>query len=160
MDAGWGSTLQQALIAAERTGDLAGVEDVMAAGKSPAQLAKEVEQTLARVIRDPAVTVIVGGFQGVYGDQIRIVGEPGSAPPTVRNTYANYFWYQILASDGSLAPDGSLRWDWARDVLSSLARLWRRPVRLETLRGGKPVRLGHDGETVSEDSLVAPAKAS
>jgi polysaccharide biosynthesis/export protein len=51
------------------------VEDVMAAGKSPGELAKEVEQTLSRVVRDPAVTVIVSGFQGVYGDQIRIVGE-------------------------------------------------------------------------------------
>ena len=43
-------------------------------------------------------------------DQIRIVGEPGSAPPQRRNSYANFFWYKILASDGSLAPDGSLRW--------------------------------------------------
>lgn len=59
------------------------VEDVMAAGKSPAELAKEVEQTLSRVVRDPSVTVIVSGFQGVYGDQIRIVGEatrPQSVP--------------------------------------------------------------------------------
>lgn len=59
------------------------VEDVMAAGKSPAELAKEVEQTLSRVVRDPAVTVIVSGFQGVYSDQIRIVGEatrPQSVP--------------------------------------------------------------------------------
>jgi polysaccharide export outer membrane protein len=51
------------------------VEDVLAAGKSPGELAKEVEQTLSRVVRDPSVTVIVSGFQGVYGDQIRIVGE-------------------------------------------------------------------------------------
>jgi polysaccharide biosynthesis/export protein len=51
------------------------VEDVLAAGKSPAQLAKEVEQVLSRVVRDPSVTVIVTSFQGVYGDQIRIVGE-------------------------------------------------------------------------------------
>ena len=59
------------------------VEDVLAAGRSPAELAREVEQTLARVIRDPSVTVIVSGFQGVYVDQIRIVGEaarPQSVP--------------------------------------------------------------------------------
>jgi len=47
-------------------------------------------------------------------DQIRIVGEPLSTPPGVywhgRHRYANFFWYQILASDGSLAPDGTLRW--------------------------------------------------
>ncbi len=51
------------------------VDDVLAAGKSPSELAKVVEQTLSRVVRDPSVTVIVGGFQGVYNDQIRIVGE-------------------------------------------------------------------------------------
>ncbi|MBT4496458.1 MAG: hypothetical protein HOC74_01980 [Gemmatimonadetes bacterium] len=43
-------------------------------------------------------------------DQIRIVGEPASTPPQNRSRYANFFWYKILASDGSLAPDGSLRW--------------------------------------------------
>lgn len=51
------------------------VEDLMAAGKSPAELSREIEKALARVIRDPAVTVIVGGFQGTFGEQIRIVGE-------------------------------------------------------------------------------------
>jgi polysaccharide export outer membrane protein len=59
------------------------VEDLMAAGKSPGELGKEIEQVLARVVRDPSVTVIVSGFQGVYGDQIRIVGEaarPQSVP--------------------------------------------------------------------------------
>lgn len=51
------------------------VEDLMAAGKSPAELSREIERALARVIRDPAVTVIVGGFQGTFSEQIRIVGE-------------------------------------------------------------------------------------
>jgi polysaccharide biosynthesis/export protein len=51
------------------------VEDLMAAGKSPAELSREIEKALSRVIRDPAVTVIVGGFQGTFGEQIRIVGE-------------------------------------------------------------------------------------
>ena len=47
-------------------------------------------------------------------DQIRIIGEPLSTPPGAywhgRHRYANFFWYQILGSDGSLAPDGTLRW--------------------------------------------------
>lgn len=51
------------------------VEDVLAAGKNPADLSREIETLLARVIRDPVVTVVVGGFQGVFNDQIRIVGE-------------------------------------------------------------------------------------
>ena len=50
-------------------------EDLLAAGKNPAELAREVEKSLSKVIRDPAVTVVVSGFQGVFSDQIRIVGE-------------------------------------------------------------------------------------
>lgn len=51
------------------------VEDMLAAGRSPAELSREVEKALARYIRDPVVSIVVGGFQGVYADQIRIVGE-------------------------------------------------------------------------------------
>lgn len=43
-------------------------------------------------------------------NQIRIIGEPMGAPPSRRSQNGNFFWYQILASDGSLSPDGSLRW--------------------------------------------------
>jgi stage V sporulation protein R len=50
-----------------------------------------------------------------------------------------------------------LRWDWAKDVLANLTTLWKRPVRLETRRGNRPVRLGHDGENCSEDSLIEQA---
>lgn len=41
-------------------------------------------------------------------DQIRIIGEPAGTPSRLRSRYANFFWYQILASDGSIAPDGTL----------------------------------------------------
>jgi hypothetical protein len=43
-------------------------------------------------------------------DQVRVVGEPASAPSGLRPQYGNFFWYQVLASDGSRAPDGTLRW--------------------------------------------------
>ena len=46
-----------------------------------------------------------------------------------------------------------LRWDWAKEVLESTAQLWRRPVRLETVRGGKRIRLCHDGKNPSEELL-------
>ncbi len=59
------------------------VADLRAAGRDPAELSREVEQVLAKYIRDPVVSIVVTGFQGVYGDQIRIVGEaakPQSVP--------------------------------------------------------------------------------
>jgi len=51
------------------------IDDVMAAGKNPSEVARELEKGLSKLLRDPSVTVIVSGFQGTYGDQIRIVGE-------------------------------------------------------------------------------------
>ena len=57
------------------------VEDLQAAGQHPVDLSREIEKSLAKYIRDPVVSVVVSGFQGVYSDQIRIVGE--AAKPQV-----------------------------------------------------------------------------
>jgi polysaccharide export outer membrane protein len=51
------------------------VEDLQAAGKTPTQLGREVERTLAEYVRSPVVTVIVQGFVGDTGQQIRVVGQ-------------------------------------------------------------------------------------
>ena len=51
------------------------VEDLQASGTNPYDLSREIEKELSKVIRDPVVTVVVGSFQGVYSEQIRIVGE-------------------------------------------------------------------------------------
>jgi len=51
------------------------VEDMQAAGRNPADLSRDVEKALGKYIRDPVVSIVVSGFQGVYADQIRIVGE-------------------------------------------------------------------------------------
>ena len=58
------------------------VEDIQAAGRNPADLSREIEKALAKYIRDPVVSIVVSGFQGVYSDQIRIVGE-AAKPQTV-----------------------------------------------------------------------------
>lgn len=51
------------------------IEDLQAAGKTPTQLARDIEKALADYIRDPIVTVIMGGFGGPYSQQIRVVGQ-------------------------------------------------------------------------------------
>jgi stage V sporulation protein R len=50
-----------------------------------------------------------------------------------------------------------LRMDWAKEVLANLTLLWKRPVKIETRRGSRPVRLGHDGENATEDALIEQA---
>jgi polysaccharide export outer membrane protein len=49
--------------------------DLQAAGHTPAELSTTAKDALKKFVRDPDVSVIVTGFQGVYADQIRIVGE-------------------------------------------------------------------------------------
>ena len=51
------------------------VEELVAQGKTPPQLARDVEKKLSTYVRDPIVTVIVTGFVGPYSEQIRVVGE-------------------------------------------------------------------------------------
>lgn len=51
------------------------VEDLPASGRTPTQLAREIEKALAKYIQNPVVTVIVGGFVGPYSEQIRVIGE-------------------------------------------------------------------------------------
>jgi polysaccharide biosynthesis/export protein len=51
------------------------LEDIPASGKTPTELARDLEQALSVYLRDPLVTVIVQGFEGVYPEQIRVLGE-------------------------------------------------------------------------------------
>lgn len=53
------------------------VEDIPVSGRTPTQLARELEKVLAKYIRDPVVTVSVGGFVGPFSEQVRIVGSEG-----------------------------------------------------------------------------------
>lgn len=51
------------------------VDDMMAADKTPSQLARDIEKSLSKYVQDPIVSVIVTGFVGPYSQQIRVVGE-------------------------------------------------------------------------------------
>ncbi len=51
------------------------VEELPASGKTPFQLARDIEKELAKYIRNPLVTVIVSGFVGPYSEQVRVVGQ-------------------------------------------------------------------------------------
>jgi polysaccharide export outer membrane protein len=65
------------------------ITDLPAAGKTPAQLADDIRLKLTQYIEDPRVSVMVDGFQGTYGQQIRIIGateKPASLPYRVNMT--------------------------------------------------------------------------
>lgn len=51
------------------------VEDLVAIGKTPSNLARDIEVALKVYIRKPVVNVIVSNFVGHLGEQIRVVGQ-------------------------------------------------------------------------------------
>jgi polysaccharide export outer membrane protein len=53
------------------------IEDLEVTGKTPTQVARDIEKALGVFVQDPIVTVIMGGFVGPFQDQIRVVGEAG-----------------------------------------------------------------------------------
>jgi polysaccharide export outer membrane protein len=51
------------------------IEDLPAAGKTPTQLSRDIEEQLKKYIQEPIVTVIVTAFNGPYSRQVRVIGE-------------------------------------------------------------------------------------
>lgn len=51
------------------------VEDVVAVGKTPTALARELEKKLAKYVTNPIVTVMPREFYGPYAAQVRVIGE-------------------------------------------------------------------------------------
>ena len=51
------------------------VEDLQAAGRTPTELARDIEIVLMEYVRSPVVTVIMQGFVGDGQQQIRVVGQ-------------------------------------------------------------------------------------
>jgi polysaccharide export outer membrane protein len=51
------------------------VEDMQATGKTPAQLARDMEGVLKQYVQEPIVNVIVSRFVGPFAQQVRVVGE-------------------------------------------------------------------------------------
>lgn len=55
------------------------VEDMRAAGRTPTELARDIEAELSEYVRSPTVTIIVQQFVGEYERQIRVVGQAAEA---------------------------------------------------------------------------------
>jgi polysaccharide export outer membrane protein len=65
------------------------IEDMTAAGKTPSELARDMETELSKYVRNPLVTIMVGGFAGTFDQQIRVVGaaqQPASIPYRANTT--------------------------------------------------------------------------
>jgi polysaccharide export outer membrane protein len=76
------------------------IEDLEAMNKTPTQLARDMEQALAKYIRDPVVTVIVTGFVGPANEQVRVIGE--AAKPQVLPYRKDMTVLDVMIATGGL----------------------------------------------------------
>ena len=77
------------------------ISGVPAAGKTPPELAKDLEVALSEFVRNPTVSVMVTSFVGTYSDQIRVVGQ--AAKPQALSYNANMTLLDVMIAVGGLA---------------------------------------------------------
>lgn len=87
----WGNPEISRAVAVRPDGKISAplIEELPATGKTPFQLARNIEVALSKYIRNPLVTVIVSEFSGPLSDRVRVVGEaanPLSVPYTEKMT--------------------------------------------------------------------------
>jgi polysaccharide export outer membrane protein len=76
------------------------VEDLQAVGKTPAELARDLEAGLSAYVIDPQVQVTVISFAGAFDQQIRIVGE--AVQPVAIPYRANMTLLDVVIAAGGL----------------------------------------------------------
>jgi len=76
------------------------VEDIQVSGKTPTQLAREIEKVLGQYIKSPIVTVSVGSFIGPFSEQVRVIGE--AANPQAINYRQNMTLLDVMIQVGGL----------------------------------------------------------
>jgi polysaccharide export outer membrane protein len=77
------------------------ITDMVAVGKTPAQLADEIRQMLTQYIEDPRVSVMIDTFQGTFGQQVRVVG--ATAKPASLPYRANMTLLDVMIEVGGLS---------------------------------------------------------
>ena len=66
------------------------VEDLLASGKTPSQLARVMEKALSKFVRDPQVVIMVSGGLGSYSQQVRVIGQLTGGSSTGAGGSAHY----------------------------------------------------------------------
>lgn len=54
------------------------VEELLANGKTPFDLARDIEKVLTTYVKNPQVVVMVSGFKGIRDQQVRVIGRIGN----------------------------------------------------------------------------------
>lgn len=78
------------------------IDDLPAVGKTPTALARDIEKSLEKYIREPVVTVIVTTFVGQASEQIRVIGE--ATKPQILPFRRNMSLLDVMIVVGGLTP--------------------------------------------------------
>ena len=73
------------------------VPEMVAAGKTPSQLAKDLTERLKEYVKEPNVTIIVSGFVGPLDRQIRVIGEAAEPQAIAYRDHMTVLDVMILA---------------------------------------------------------------
>jgi polysaccharide export outer membrane protein len=76
------------------------VEDMQASGKTPTQLARDIEKVLAKFIQNPVVSITLTGFVGLYSQQVRVIGE--AVKPQALSYRENMTLLDVMAAVGGI----------------------------------------------------------
>ena len=76
------------------------IEDLQAAGRTPVELARDIEKLLSKFIQGPQVTVQMQGTPGAASEQIRVVGEAGK--PQALPCFQNMSLLDVMIRVGGL----------------------------------------------------------
>jgi polysaccharide export outer membrane protein len=78
------------------------LQDVVAAQKTPPQLAQDIKKGLSDFVKEPEVTVIVTDFVGAYSEQVRVIGE--ATKPQAMPYRARMSVLDVMIAAGGLTP--------------------------------------------------------
>lgn len=76
------------------------IEDLPTTGRTPTQLANEIEAKLSEYIQNPIVSVIVNNFNGPFAQQVRVVGQ--ATKPAAIPYRANMTLLDVMIAVGGL----------------------------------------------------------
>lgn len=126
------------------------IEELYVTGLTPSEVARKIEEELAQFVQDPLVTIMVGGFNGTFDQQIRILG--AAANPRALPYVANMTALDLMISTGGLT-------DFADGNATTLVRVVDGEQKEYRVRLDDLVRDGDIGANVTilpGDILIVP----
>jgi polysaccharide export outer membrane protein len=126
------------------------VEDMQAVGKTPTQLARDMEKALANYVKSPQVNIVVRGFVGTFAEQIRVVGK--ATTPKALAYRRNMTVLDVMIEVGGLAEGAA--GNRAKIIRTAGGQQTEIPVRLDDLLNEGSI--SQNVEMLPGDVLIIP----